>query len=66
MELLKHFILFFLAAFVAYGHLVDKRNISFTVLVILLPTAGVYWLGGWGLFTYIAGYLLGIRLFVTH
>jgi hypothetical protein len=65
MRLLPHLGLFFVASFVSFWHLADKRSIVATLLVIGLPTAGVYWLDWLGLLTYIAGYLLGIYLFLA-
>jgi hypothetical protein len=66
MELLGHLALFTLAAFAAYGHLVEKRSRALSVLVLVLPSFGVYWLGALALVVYIAGYLLGAQLFIDH
>lgn len=66
MDILEHLILFLLAVFAAYGHLLERHSASLTCLVIVLPTFGVYWAGPWSLLTYVVGYLVGIGLYLTY
>jgi hypothetical protein len=66
MKYLGHLVLFVLAAFAAYGHLVEKRSRALSLLVLMLPSFGVYWLGPWALVVFIVGYLLGAQMFIDH
>jgi hypothetical protein len=66
MELLPHILLLALAAFAAYGHLTERHSHSLSVLVIILPTFGVYWLGAWALLTYLIGYFVGGSVFLSR
>jgi hypothetical protein len=66
MELFGNLLLFALAAFAAYGHLVEKHSYALSLLVVVLPSFGVYWLGPWAIVVFVAGYLLGARLFLDH
>ncbi|WP_019140468.1 hypothetical protein [Noviherbaspirillum massiliense] len=66
MDVLEHSVLFVLAGFAAFGHLTERRSNILTLLVLVLPSFGVYWLGPWALLTYVVGYVMGMGLFVSH
>jgi hypothetical protein len=66
MILFKFVIFFLLAVFAGYGHSLDRRSHALRLLVIVLPTFTVVWLGGWGLIACVMGLLAGMLLYVVH
>lgn len=63
MTFIGHAVLFFFAGFTSFLVNADRRSALGIFLLIGLPIVGVYFLGWWALLTFIAGAIVGGRVF---